>query len=380
MDLESKAHSEPESEGESEEESEEEPDSYIDPGFESEDTLDSPMVEKHKPHVVLPLPPSAMKKPPLKGSLKTDSAETPSNNPKSIREWEHDLAKSKLETEVYRGALVSQIETTKKALTDAHTMSHVLITTKAALEESMATMVKEIHTQAEQIKSLKEMVDLSNEELELCHKMLDDRDTRLADTEIELDALERVHSDLMDARDMKISELEKDLEIYKKVFGDMLDEKDLLLVELEEELRSLQLMHGELVAVRDKEKQQNKLLESVFSQKRNSVIDYEAFEKAEQALEEEYGPVGVEQESRLDLLLTAMSSTEHEIEDLKTKIEASTMFDSTITMPTAADTGTTADSSILTEGDDASDAAMIQRLQQRIKELEQKNNIQEETI
>mmetsp|Transcript_9199 Transcript_9199/g.21942 ORF Transcript_9199/g.21942 Transcript_9199/m.21942 type:complete len:381 (-) Transcript_9199:1084-2226(-) len=330
----------------------------------------------HKPTVV---PPDKIK-PAIKRSIK---AETPPEaaDREGQREWEHKIAQSKLETEVYRGALVSQIETTKKALSDAANLSHVLVTTKSALEESMATMVVEIQTQTEQIKSLKETVAMSEEELNLCHKMLDDRDARLQDTEIELEALEKVHSELMDAREIRIEELEKDLDIYKKVFGEMLDEKDLQLAELEEELRALKEMHGELLEMRQKEEQQNALLDSVFSRKVDTTIDYDDFEKAEQALEDEYGPVGIEQETRLDLLLTALSSSENEIGNLKTQIEASTMFNSTITMPAGTEyTGTTADSSQLTEGDETSDTAMIQRLQQKIKELDLKSYHQEQTI
>lgn len=345
--------------------------------FTSDEEFESPIIKDPRPAAAMP--PASAIKPALKKDLSTEVLEPAADKPKTERDWEHELAQSKLETEVYRGALVSQIETTKKALHDAHRMSHALVSTKSALEESMATMVVEIETQTEQIKSLKELVALADEELELCHKMLDDRDNRLADAEIELDALERVHSDLMDAREMRISELEKDLIIYKKVYGEMLDEKDLQLAELEEELRALKEMHAQLLEERNKEKQQSALLESVFSKQVDTVIDYEAFEKAEQALEDEYGPVGIEQATRLDLLLTALSSSENEIEDLKKKIEASSMFDSTITMPTATDTGTTADSSMLSDGDEV-DSAMVQRLQDRIRELELKNRAQEETI
>ncbi|CAJ1957480.1 unnamed protein product [Cylindrotheca closterium] len=335
------------------------------------------VTETHNPVVG----PSALSQAPLKSNLKMDIPEIPKHVPKGKRDWEHELAQSKLETEVYRGALVGQIETTKQAMSDAANLSHVLVTTKTALEESMATMVLEIETQTEQIRSLKETVTMSEEELNLCHKMLDDRDARLQDTEIELEALEKVHSDLMDAREIRIEELEKDLDIYKKVFGEMLDEKDLQLAELEEELRALKEMHSKLLATKKQEKRQSLLLESVFSREEEAGIDYEAYEKAEQALEDEYGPVGIDQETPLDLLLTALSSTENDIEDLKTQIQASTMFNSTITMPATTEyTGTTADSSQLTEGDETSDAATIQRLQQKIRELELKNYRQDQTI
>ena len=119
-------------------------------------------------------------------------------------------------------------------------------------------------------------------------------------------------------------------------------------------------------------------MESVFSKEVDEDIDFDAFVEAEQALEDEYGPVGIEQETRLDLLLAALTSTGNDIEDLKTKIEASTMFNSTITMPATTEyTGTTADSSQLTEGDET---AMIQRLQLKIRELERKSYNQEQTI
>ncbi|KAL3927416.1 MAG: hypothetical protein SGBAC_013095 [Bacillariaceae sp.] len=343
--------------------------------------------DSDKPAVVLP---SALRKPASKSSLKPmHIADIPKHKPKSARDWEHELARSKLETEVYRGALTSQIETTKQALSDAANLSHVLVTTKTALEESMATMVVEIQTQSEQIKSLKETVAMSEDELNLCHKMLDDRERRLGDTEIELEALEKVHSELMDAREIRIEELEKDLDIYKKVFGEMLDEKDLQLAELEEELRALKEMHAELLATRRKSETQSLLLEKVYSSNNlldttsSSDMDYHAFEKAEQALEDEFGPIGIEQETGLDLLRTALSSTENDIEDLKTQIQSGTMFaNSTITMPsTEYTTGTTTtdSSQLTTEGDE--DAAMtIQKLQQKIKELELKNTVQEQTI
>jgi len=318
---------------------------------------------------------SALKK---SSSIRRRSSVPAPNDKPTEREWEDALAKSKLEREVYRGALISQIDTTKQAMSDASQLSHALITTKGALEESMAIMVQEIQTQTDQIKNLKETVAMCQEELDLCHKMLDDRDSQIAETEGELHGLERVHSDLMDAREITISGLEKDVDVYQKVFGEMLDEKDDQLAELEEELRVLKKMHSDLKTLRQKEKETNALLESVYShQMAQTNFDFDAFEKATQALENEYGFVGFEQETCLDLLLTALSSSHDDVEDLRKQIEVSTLFDSTISI-TEATSSTAADSSM--ESDESPDATTIQLLQQQIKELEQKNSTQDQTI
>lgn len=283
-------------------------------------------------------------------------------------ELEEALANSKKETEVYRRGLKSQIQITKKALLDANQLSHALITTKSALEESMATMVREIQTQSDQIKNLKETVAMSEEELELCHKMLNNRDERIARTEGELDGLERVHSDLMDARETTIFKLEKDLDIYQKVYGDMLDEKDLQIAELEEELRVLKETHSELLTLRQKEKETNALLESVYSRQmtRTDVEDQDGFEKV------------TEQETHLDLLLTALTSSQDDVLDLRNQIEASTLFESSISLPTTATGSTAADSSMGSE--ESPDATTIRLLRQKIQELEQKNTKQNQTI